>query len=42
MPPTIAEIMQKMPAALIAEKAQGVDAIVHFKFTGQRPVSGTR
>jgi putative sterol carrier protein len=34
MSPTVAEIMQKMPGALIAEKAQGVDAVVHFKFTG--------
>jgi putative sterol carrier protein len=31
---TIVEIMQRMPTALIAEKARGVDAVVHFKFTG--------
>ena len=34
MPPTIAELMQKMPGALISDQAQGVDAVVHFKFTG--------
>jgi putative sterol carrier protein len=31
---TISELMEKMPGAFIPEKAQGVDAIVHFKFTG--------
>ena len=34
MPITIADLMQKMPGALIPEKAAGVDAVVHFKFTG--------
>lgn len=34
MSPTIAEIMQRMPDALVADKAEGVDAVVHFKFTG--------
>src|SRR5512147_2590563 len=34
MNPTIAEIMQRMPGALVAAKAEGVDAVVHFKFTG--------
>ena len=34
MPLTIAELMERMPGALIPEKAQGVDAVVHFKFTG--------
>jgi putative sterol carrier protein len=34
MSPTIVDIMQKMPGALIAEKARGVDTVVHFKFTG--------
>jgi putative sterol carrier protein len=31
---TVSELMEKMPGAFIPEKAQGVDAIVHFKFTG--------
>jgi putative sterol carrier protein len=26
--------MEKMPSAFIPEKAQGVNAVVHFKFTG--------
>jgi putative sterol carrier protein len=26
--------MEKMPAAFIPEKAQGVNAVIHFKFTG--------
>ena len=34
MPLTIAELMEKMPGAFIPEKAQGVDAVIHFKFTG--------
>ena len=34
MPLTIAQLMEKMPAAFIPEKAEGVDAVVHFKFTG--------
>lgn len=34
MPLTISELMERMPGALIPEKAQGVDATVHFKFTG--------
>src|SRR5512142_2644132 len=34
MPLTVADLMQKMPSALIPEKAQGVDAVIHFKFTG--------
>ena len=34
MPLTVSELMEKMPGAFIPEKAQGVDAIVHFKFTG--------
>lgn len=37
MPLTIAELMEKMPGAFIPEKAQGVDAVVHFKFTGAEP-----
>ena len=31
---TIQDLMEKMPGALIPEKAVGVDAVVHFKFTG--------
>jgi putative sterol carrier protein len=31
---TISELMFNMPAALIPEKAMGVDAAVHFIFTG--------
>jgi len=35
MPLTIAQLMEKMPGAFIPEKAQGVDAVIHFKFTGE-------
>ncbi len=35
MPLTVAELMEKMPGAFLAEKAQGVDAVVQFKFTGE-------
>ena len=35
MPLTISELMEKMPSAFIPEKAQGVDAVIHFKFTGE-------
>jgi putative sterol carrier protein len=34
MPLTIADLMDKMPGAIIPEKAAGTDAVVHFKFTG--------
>ena len=34
MPLTVSELMGKMPSAFIPEKAQGVDAVIHFKFTG--------
>lgn len=37
MPLTIAQIMEKLPEALIPEKAAGVDAVIHFKFTGAEP-----
>jgi putative sterol carrier protein len=37
MPLTIAELMEKMPGAFIPEKAQGLDAVIHFKFTGAEP-----
>ena len=32
--PTVADIMEKMPGALIPEKAAGVDSVIHFKFSG--------
>ena len=35
MPLTIADLMEKMPGAFLPEKAQGVNALVHFKFTGE-------
>lgn len=34
MPLTIATIMSRMPGALVPDKAAGVDAVIHFKFTG--------
>lgn len=34
MPLTIKDLMSKMPGAFIPEKAQGVNAVIHFKFTG--------
>jgi putative sterol carrier protein len=34
MPLTIADIMTKMPGAFVPEKAAGVNAIIHFKFSG--------
>ena len=34
MTATIAELMTKMPEALIPEKAAGVDATIQFKFSG--------
>ena len=34
MPLTVSELMEKMPSAFIPEKAQGVDAVIQFKFTG--------
>ena len=37
MPMTIAEIMEKLPGTLIPEQAAGVDAVIHFKFTGAEP-----
>ena len=32
---TIAEVMRAMPAALVPEKAEGVNAKVQFEFTGE-------
>ncbi len=37
MPLTISELMGKMPGAFIPEKASGIDAVIHFKFTGAEP-----
>jgi len=34
MPLTISDLMSRMPGAIIPEKAAGVDAVVHFKFSG--------
>lgn len=34
MPLTVAQLMEKMPGAFLPEKAQGVNAVIHFKFTG--------
>lgn len=31
---TVSELMEKMPGAFIPDKAQGVDAVIQFKFTG--------
>jgi len=31
---TINQLMEKMPGAFLPEKAQGVNATIHFKFTG--------
>ena len=35
MPLTVAELMEKMQGAFLPEKAQGVDANIQFKFTGE-------
>jgi len=34
MPLTIADIMTRMPGAFVPEKAAGVDAVIHFQFSG--------
>jgi len=31
---TVADLMSKMPAAFLSEKAPGLDAAIQFKFTG--------
>ena len=36
MPLTISDLMQKMPGAFLPEKAEGVDAILQFNFTGDQ------
>lgn len=35
MPLTVEQLMEKMPGAFQPEKAQGVDAVIQFKFTGE-------
>ncbi len=35
MPVTIADLMSKMPGAFIPEKAQGLDVVLQFDFTGK-------
>ena len=37
MPLTVSQLMAKMPEAFLPEKAQGVNALIHFKFTGAEP-----
>ncbi|HEX2697455.1 MAG TPA: SCP2 sterol-binding domain-containing protein [Anaerolineales bacterium] len=37
MPLTISDLMGKMPGAFMPEKAQGLDAVIQFKFTGTEP-----
>lgn len=37
MPPTIHDIMMKIPQAFVAERANDVNAVVHFRFTGVEP-----
>jgi putative sterol carrier protein len=37
MPLTIADLMARMPAAFLPEKAAGMDAVIQFKFTGSEP-----
>jgi putative sterol carrier protein len=37
MPLTISDLMSKMPAAFVPEKAQGLDVVLQFKFTGAEP-----
>ena len=34
---TIYELMEKMPGAFIPERAVGLNAVVHFRFTGSEP-----
>ena len=31
---TVEQLMEKMPGAFLPEKAQGVDAVIQFRFTG--------
>jgi putative sterol carrier protein len=34
---TIADLMSKMPGAFVPEKAQGLDVVLQFKFSGAEP-----
>ncbi len=34
MPVTIADLMSKLPGAVVPENAVAIDAVVHFKLTG--------
>jgi putative sterol carrier protein len=34
---TVAELMSKMPKAILPDKASGVDATIQFKFSGAEP-----
>ena len=34
---TIADLMSKMPSAFVPEKAQGLSAVLQFKFSGTEP-----
>jgi putative sterol carrier protein len=34
MPLSVADLMERMPGAFVPERAAGLDAVVHFKFTG--------
>jgi putative sterol carrier protein len=36
MPLTISDLMTKMPGAFVPEKAQGMDAVIQFRFTGSQ------
>ncbi len=36
MPLTINDLMEKMPGAFLPEKAQGVDTVLQFNFTGDQ------
>jgi len=37
MPLSIADLMSKMPTAFVPEKAQGLDVVLQFKFSGAEP-----
>jgi putative sterol carrier protein len=37
MPLTVADLMSKMPSAFVPEKAQGLDTVLQFKFSGNEP-----
>ena len=39
MPISVADLMSKMPSAFVPEKAQGLDVVLQFVFTGAEPGS---